>query len=140
MQMRSTLKKLVLVATVGCLVPHGSLSAKDLPNTSRITLDAEESAKNVRLSGKLSVKPMTYKGIRLNQITLTLERPISVKSEDLQVDNGIKKVAVTSDIAPLEKRLISLAGKRVSLEGTFLHMLTPHTVEVYFLNVTKILD
>ena len=140
MKIRSKLKKLVLVATLGCLVPHGNLPAKDLPNTSRITLDAEESAKKVRLSGKLGVKPVTYKGIRLNQISITLERPISVKSEDLQVDNGIKKVAVTSDIAPLEKRLLSLAGKRVSLEGTFLHMLTPHTVEVYFLDVTKILD
>ncbi len=144
MKILSTLKGLVLVAVLGCLVPASYLSAKDVRDSSRITLGADESAKNVRLSGKLSVKPVTLKGNRFNHITLTLERPISVKlviSEGPeQVVNGIGKIAVFSEIAPLKKRLISLAGKRVNLEGTFLHMLANHTEEVFHLDVTKILD
>lgn len=116
------------------------LSPKDLPNITRITLDAEESLKNVRLSGKLSATPSTYKGIRLTRITLTLDQPVSVKSPDQEVVDGIKRVAVNAGIAAIEKRLISLVGKNVILEGTLFHMLTPHTEEVYFLDATKILE
>jgi hypothetical protein len=140
MKFSPALKKLLLVAALGFLAPHADLSAKSLPNSSPITLDDDESAKNVRLSGKLSVTPGKYKGIRTTPITLTLDRPITVKYLYQPADNGIRKVAVSADVAALEKRLIGLAGKNVSIVGTFSHMLTPHTAEVYFLNVAKILE
>lgn len=137
MKTSSTLENLIAVTSLACLFPNAHLPAKDSPVTSSITLDAEETAENVTLTGKISTQAATHKGNRFTRITLTLETPITVKTPGLDTVSGIKKVGILAENTEVEKTLTVLAGKRVTLQGAFSHMLTPHTEEVYFLTIKK---